>query len=104
MSGGAVRQTVVIRDPRGFHLRPKGEVAKTALHLQCEVRLHWNGQTFNGKSMLDLLALAAEQGQEVIVEADGPGASEALPALVAALRRFEGEADADQVPPQLHNS
>jgi phosphocarrier protein len=104
MSGGSLRQSVVIRDPRGFHLRPKSAVAQQAQKYRCDVRLHWNGQTFDGKSMFDLLLLAAEQGHEVTVETDGPDAAEALPALLEAMRKFEDEEAADGASPQIQSS
>jgi phosphotransferase system HPr (HPr) family protein len=104
MSGGTLRQSVVIHNPQGFHMRPKAAVAQQAQKCQCDVRLHWNGRSFDGKSMLDLMLLAAEQGQEVIFETDGPDAREALPALIDALRQFEDEEAAGQAPTPLPNS
>ena len=40
----------------------------------------------NGKSPLDLMLLAAEQGTELILEVAGPDAAAALAALVELLR------------------
>ncbi len=91
MSGRSLQQTVMLRNPQGFHLRPKGAVAQNALKFKSDVRLRWDGQVFNGKSMLDLLGLSAELGHEVIVETEGPDAEEALKAVVEALDKFESE-------------
>jgi phosphotransferase system HPr (HPr) family protein len=105
MSDRSLQQTVVITNPQGFHFRPKAAVAQRAMTYQCDVRLHWNGQVFNGKSMLELLLLAAEQGQAVTVEADGPDAAEALEALTAILAApGVDEATSEPSPPSVPNT
>ena len=103
MSDGALRQKVVIRNPQGFHMRPKAAFVKLASGFPCDVRVCWNGQAFNGKSMFELMLLAAEQGQEVVVEAAGAGADEAVPALAAVLAAVGEEAEGP-TSPQLNNS
>ncbi len=41
----------------------------------------------NGKSMLHLMSLGAEQGHELLIEATGPGAPEILQALDEVFQR-----------------
>jgi phosphocarrier protein len=45
-----------------------------------------NGETVDGKSILGILTLAAEQGSELEIAASGPDADEALDGLVALVR------------------
>jgi phosphocarrier protein len=97
MSDG-LQQTVVIRNPQGFHMRPKAAFVRQAGQFQSDVRLYWNGQAFNGKSMFELMLLAAEQGQEVTVEAEGSDAADALAALTAVFDQFEEEEAPGQEP------
>jgi phosphotransferase system HPr (HPr) family protein len=86
MNGGhSLRRTVVITNPQGFHMRPKAAFAQTASRFQGDVSLHWEGATFNGKSIFELMLLAAPEGSEVEVEVNGPDAAEALEALSAVL-------------------
>jgi phosphotransferase system HPr (HPr) family protein len=94
MTSPPLRHTVLITNPQGFHFRPKAAVAQSAQGFQCDIRLCWNGQKFNGKSMLELMMLAAEKGHEVTVEAEGPDAAEALEALVAVLSSTPQEDEA----------
>ena len=68
----SLQQTVVIRNPQGFHMRPKAAFARLAGDYQCEVRVLWNGQTFDGKSMWALMGVAAEPGHSVTIEVTGP--------------------------------
>jgi len=85
MSGSTLRQTVRVINPLGFHMRPKMRFAELAMQCASTVTVIWEGKRYNGKSMWDLMLVAAEQGQDVTVEAEGPDAGEALPALVAVL-------------------
>jgi phosphotransferase system HPr (HPr) family protein len=91
MSGSTLRQSVRISNPQGFHMRPKQRFAELAMQFASEVRVIWDGQGYNGKSMWDLMLVGAEQNHEVIVEAEGPDAAEAVPALVAVLAAPGGE-------------
>jgi phosphotransferase system HPr (HPr) family protein len=85
MSDSTLRQSVRITNPQGFHLRPKAAFVRLAMKFASEVWVFWDNQRFNGKSILDLMLVAAEQNHEVVVETEGPDAAEALPALVAVL-------------------
>jgi phosphocarrier protein len=72
---------VEITNSLGLHLRPADKFVKLALRYQSEIRVLYNGNQFNGKSILDLTTLAAECGTRLELEARGPDATEALEAL-----------------------
>jgi phosphocarrier protein len=76
-----VRRQVEITNSLGLHLRPADRFVKLALRYQSEIRVHYNGNQFNGKSILDLAALAAERGTKLDLEASGSDADEAIDAL-----------------------
>jgi phosphotransferase system HPr (HPr) family protein len=86
MSGTPLRQTVVITNPQGFHLRPMAAFAELASRFQCNVTVSREDRRVNGKSTLDLMLLAAPPGSELVLEADGPDAAQALEALVLLLQ------------------
>jgi phosphocarrier protein HPr len=84
MKGDPLRQTVVVTNPQGFHLRPIKAFVETANSFPCNVIVSRSGvDPANGKSPLSLMLLAAETGTELVIEANGPRAAEALQALVA---------------------
>jgi phosphocarrier protein HPr len=91
MNGFPLRQAVRITNPQGFHMRPKAAFAELAGRFQSNVAVYWEGRAWNGKSMWDLMLVAAPQDDEVIVEVDGPDAAEALAALVAVLNDLPDE-------------
>jgi phosphotransferase system HPr (HPr) family protein len=75
------RRQVEITNSLGLHLRPADKFVKLALQYQADIRVHYNGNQFNGKSILDLTTLAAECGTRLELEARGPDATEAVKAL-----------------------
>jgi len=83
------RRNVQITNSLGLHLRPADKFVKLATRYQSEIRVHYNGSVFNGKSILDLTTLAAECGTFLELEARGPDAIEAIHALAElVLARF----------------
>jgi phosphocarrier protein HPr len=75
------RRQVEVLNSSGLHMRPAYKFVELALHFQAEIRVHYNGNEINGKSILDLATLAAECGTRLDLEARGPDAVEALDAL-----------------------
>ena len=87
------RRQVEITNSLGLHLRPADKFVKLALRFQAEIRVHYNGNEFNGKSILDLTTLAAECGTRLELEARGPDAEAAVEALadLVSARFYENE-------------
>jgi phosphocarrier protein len=86
MNGDPLRKTVVITNPQGFHMRPMAAFAQLASRFDSSVKVSREGQSVNGKSILDLMLLAAAQGTELTLEVAGPDAPDALDALVNLLK------------------
>jgi phosphocarrier protein len=89
----SVRRQVEIVNALGLHLRPAAKFVKTADRFQAEVRVHFKGQVYDGRSILALATLAAERGTKLELEATGPDAEAALEALAELIRAefFEDE-------------
>jgi phosphocarrier protein HPr len=66
----------------GLHLRPAEKFVGLATKYQSDIRVSHQGRVFNGKSILDLMSLAAECGAVLELEASGPDAEVALSALI----------------------
>jgi phosphotransferase system HPr (HPr) family protein len=75
------RRQVEVTNSLGLHMRPANKFVELALKFQAEIRVLYNGNEFNGKSILDLTSLAAECGTRLDVEAHGPDATAAVDAL-----------------------
>jgi phosphocarrier protein len=76
------RRTVTLMNPLGLHMRPMSTFVQIASQFQSQVAvIRPDGQRVDGKSMLGLMSLAAEQGTELTVEASGPDQQAAVEAL-----------------------
>ena len=88
MQGESIRQTVSVTNPQGFHMRPMAAFVEAANRFPCEVVVMRSGMDpVNGKSILSLMGLVAVQGTELVIEARGPCASEAIRELVPIFER-----------------
>ena len=76
-----VSREVVVGIEQGLHARPADLVAREAPKWQSRIELVAERQRADGKSILDLLTLAAESGTRLVVEATGPDAREAVEAI-----------------------
>lgn len=85
-----VRQTVEIVHEVGLHARPAAQFVKAAGGFDAQVTVRHGERTANAKSLLQVLKLEAGQGAEVVVEADGPEAEDAVATLIGMLRATEG--------------
>jgi len=73
MSGSPQRATVVVTNPQGFPHASHGRLRRAGGPLpERPSAVRREEVRANGKSILDLMRLAAEQGTELTVEADGP--------------------------------
>ena len=64
-----------------LHARPAGMFVREAARAAAEIRVEANGRSANAKSILDVLALGAAGGTELVISASGPDAAEALERL-----------------------
>lgn len=72
---------VVVANTQGLHARPADLLAREARRWQSRIELVAESQRADGKSILEVLTLAAESGTRLVVEATGPDAREALEAI-----------------------
>ena len=83
-----VERTVVVGSKSGLHARPAAIFVQNAKSFQSQITLKKNERTANGKSILSVLALGAEKGDQVVLTISGSDAETALTKLV---RLLEGD-------------
>lgn len=76
-----------ITDPEGIHARPAGELVKLAKQYESSITITKDGKTADAKKIFAVMGLAAKQGQEITVKADGADEDTAA----AAMEKFLGE-------------
>lgn len=85
-------QTVTIINKLGLHARAAALFASTAARYSSQIHVGLNGKKVDAKSVMSLMLLAANQGTEISVQAEGPDQQEALNAIVKLINnRFDEE-------------
>lgn len=72
---------LVIRNQLGLHARACALFVKTASKFRSEIFVSRDDLEVNGKSIMGVMMLAAEEGATITIRAAGPDEKEALAAL-----------------------
>lgn len=80
-------KTVRIANSLGLHARPAAEFVKLAGRFESEIRVAREDLEVNGKSIMGVLMLAAEQGASITIQAEGDDAEDAVEALADLVNR-----------------
>ena len=88
-----VEKTATINNPLGIHARPAALLVQKAAQFKAEIYLSKGDvDGVNGKSIMGVMMLAAEQGAQVAVRAEGEDEDAAIEAMVSLLEStFEGQ-------------
>jgi phosphocarrier protein HPr len=83
-------RAIQIVNRAGMHARPAAKFVKLAGSFASEITVKKDGLEVNGKSIMGVLMLSAEQGATLLVTAQGDDASDAVKALADLVgRSFE---------------
>jgi len=80
----AEKQVEILHE-EGLHMRPAMQFVDCANNYKSKISIHKAGQVVDGKSIMQLTMLAATQGTQLIIQAEGSDAFEAVEALVKVL-------------------
>ena len=75
------RRQVEMTNSLGLHMRPANKFVELALQFQSEIRVHYNGNEYNGKSILELTLSRRRVRRPPRARSSGPDASAAIDAL-----------------------
>ena len=94
--GETVRSApVAIPNRVGLHARPAAVLAGEAKKYQSSVTLVRGADRVNAKSVVAIMGLSAQQGEQVVFEATGPDAAAAVAHLAGQLAHGLGEKESD---------
>lgn len=83
------QKKVTISNPSGLHARPAALLVKEAGKFTSKVQLVKEGKEVDAKSLLGVMSLAAKQNDEIIVQAEGEDAEEAVNHLAQFIEQLE---------------
>jgi phosphocarrier protein len=87
-----IEREVTILNKAGLHTRPAASLVKTAARFKAEFSIRKDTFEINGKSIIGVMTLAAEQGSTLHLRFDGPDEEEAAAAVVELFERGFDEA------------
>lgn len=79
----------IITSNIGLHARPASIFVRKASKYKSNIAVVCNGREANAKSIMSVLALAAGQGSEITITAEGPDEKEAVFDLVELIENVE---------------
>jgi len=80
-----VEREIVIKNKQGLHARPAAVFVQIANKYESEITVSKDKEEVNGKSIMGILMLAAEEGSVVCIKAEGVDADEAIAELETVL-------------------
>ena len=84
---------VTIRNKLGLHARASAKLTKLAGSFQSDIHLSRNGRRVNAKSIMGVMMLAAGNGSEVGLEAEGADEQAAVDAIRGLIEDRFGEGE-----------
>lgn len=88
-----IKTRTTISNKLGLHARASAKLTKLAGAFRSEVHLSRGGRRVNAKSIMGVMMLAAGQGSEIEVEAQGDDQDAAARAIVALIEDKFGEGE-----------
>lgn len=73
-----IKKKLTIKNKQGLHARPAALFVQIANKFNSNITISRGSEEVNGKSIMGILTLGAEQGSEIIIVADGDDAHMAI--------------------------
>lgn len=87
-----IERKVTVLNKMGLHARPSSKLVQKAATFKSDLHIRRDNQVVNGKSIMGVMMLAAAQGTELILAANGVDEEQLLAALVELFeKKFEEE-------------
>ncbi|AFP31636.1 MULTISPECIES: HPr family phosphocarrier protein [Marinobacter] len=88
-----IRRQLFIINKLGLHARATAKLVATASAHQSKVRIAGKGREVDAKNIMQVMMLAASQGTEVELIADGEDEQQAIIALTELINDYFGEGE-----------
>jgi len=93
-----IEKEIKVLSPQGLHARPASIFVKIANRYVSDISVSKDGETVNGKSIMGIMMLAANQGAVVKIQVKGSDAEEAMKQLEAFLNSSDDSAKIEDLP------
>lgn len=82
-----IEREVMITNRAGLHTRPAATLVKTASQFKADFYIFKDGMEINGKSIIGVMTLAAEQGSTMTLRFDGEDEVSAAAEIISFFER-----------------
>jgi phosphocarrier protein HPr len=86
-----ITEKIIICNKLGLHARAAAKFVSTAANYQAEITVHCKGKTANAKSIMAIMMLAASNGTEIELIAQGDDETDAVQAIITLINNKFGE-------------
>jgi len=83
----------IVKNKLGVHARPAAMFVQTTNKFKASVKVRKGDQEVDGKSIMGIMMLAAEEGSTLLIRADGPDEKDVLTSLDKLFTERFGEKD-----------
>ena len=73
-----VSQKITVTNEQGMHMRPASVFSQAMTPFTADVKIVFNGNTFDSKSVMMLMSACIKCGAEIEIQCDGPDEADAL--------------------------
>jgi len=77
-----IEKEATVKNRLGIHARPSALLVQAAAKFSSDITFEKDGLSINGKSIMGVMMLAAEEGAVILVRADGEDEAVALEKMV----------------------
>lgn len=77
-----LQKEIKVCNETGIHARPAGVIAHRASQYKSDITIIHKGEEYDAKSIISVMAMAADMGDDLLVKADGQDEQEALDGIV----------------------
>ena len=88
-----IKKNVEIINKLGLHARASSKLTQTASQFSSDIWIEKNGRKVNAKSIMGVMMLAAAQGSNISIEANGDDETAAFAALQTLINDYFGEGE-----------
>lgn len=84
-----VKKKLIVKNKQGLHARPAALFVQIANKFDSRITVRRDDEEVNGKSIMGILMLGAEQGSQIMIEVEGHDAESAMEELEKIINQEE---------------
>lgn len=77
-----IEKCITVENETGIHARPAGLIVREASKFKSGITFVKGSKVYNAKSVMSVMTMAADKGEEIVIRVDGPDEEAALAAMV----------------------